>query len=50
MEYLCQALLIKEAGRKCGSINHQEVDYSKIKKIIIATNKNIHTDYKNLLN
>ena len=45
------ALLVEEAGGECSSIKQQNIDYTQIEKqIIVATNKNIHTDYENLVN
>lgn len=44
------ALLVEEAGGQCSSLNHQTIDYTQIEKqIIVATNKNIHSNYERLL-
>lgn len=45
------SLLVLEAGGKCSTINHKEIDYSKIdKQIIISTNGNIHRDFEDIVN
>ena len=45
------SLLVEEAGGKCSTLNYEEIDYSKIdKQVIIATNKEIHSDFENLVN
>ncbi len=45
------ALLVEEAGGVCGTIKNSKIDYSKIdKQVIIATNKNIYSEFENLLN
>ena len=45
------SLLIEEAGGKCSSLNYTNVDYTKIdKQTIVATNKNIHSEFEDLIN
>ena len=45
------SLLVEEAGGKCSTLNYEKIDYSKIdKQVIIATNKEIHSDFENLVN
>lgn len=45
------ALLVEEAGGMCSSLNNKNIDYTKIdKQVIIATNGNIHNEFKKIIN
>ena len=45
------SLLVEEAGGKCSTLNHEDINYLDTEKqIIIATNKKIHSEFEDIIN